>query len=87
LTYHPTNINAIIYKAETLKRIYNALRKTTPAEASQLYTGMESLYVKAIDLGYKEMPEKMYWVWLNAVMYQKEKYTNRKVLPVVKQKN
>jgi hypothetical protein len=84
LKYHPTNINAIIYKAETLKHIYQTVQKTNPNEASRLYADMENLYVKAIDLGYKEMPEKMYREWMQALMNQKEKYTNKKVPSAVK---
>lgn len=84
LKYHLTNINAIIYKAETLKHIYQTLQKTNSTQTSRLYSDMENLYMKAIDLGYKEMPEKMYWVWLNTVMHQKEKYTNKKVPSAVK---
>ncbi len=79
LKYHPNNINAIIYKAETMRKMYFIYQKENPALAAQIYTEMEKLYVQAMDWGYKEMPEKMYREWLMAVSKQKEKYSNKKV--------
>jgi hypothetical protein len=79
LKYHPNNINAIIYKAETLRKMYFIYRKENLALATQIYPEMEKLYVLAMDLGYKEMPEKMYREWLMAVSKHKEKYSNKKV--------
>lgn len=80
LKYHPLNINAIIYKAETLKKIYLIYEKENPALAATVYPDMEKLYVQAMDLGYKEMPEKMYREWLLSVSKQKNKYSNKKLL-------
>jgi len=83
LKYHPNNINAIVYKAEVLKKIYLSCQKENPALASTVYSEMERLYVKALDLGYKEMPEKMYREWMQSVRQQKEKYSNKKVAEAV----
>jgi hypothetical protein len=79
LRYHPNNINAIIYKAEILKKMYLIYKSENPAVASKIYSDMEKLYVSALDLGYKEMPEKMYRQWLIAISAQKAKYSNKKV--------
>ncbi len=79
LKYHPTNINAIIYKAEILKKMYMIYKSENPKLASTVYPDMEKLYVQALDLGYKEMPEKMYNKWLSAISNQKEKYSNKKL--------
>jgi len=79
LKYHPNNINAIIYKAETLKKMYFLYQKDNPSMAITVYADMEKLYVRALDLGYKEMPEKMYREWLSSMAQQKNKYDNKKV--------
>jgi hypothetical protein len=83
LKYHPHNINAIIYKAEVLKKMYLTYQKENSPMASTVYPDMEKLYVKALDLGYKEMPEKMYREWMSSVMKQKDKYSNKKVTEAV----
>lgn len=79
LKYQPLNINAIIYKAETLKKMYLIDKSQNPALAAKIYSDMENLYVHALDLGYKEMPEKMYREWLLSVVKEKEKYNNQQV--------
>ncbi len=79
LKYHPNNINAIIYKAETLKKMYQIYQKVSPALTKIVYLDMEKLYIQAMDLGYKEMPGKMYKEWLRSMATQKKKYSNRKV--------
>lgn len=79
LKYHPVNINAIIYKAEILKKMYLIYQKEDPALADTIYPDMEKLYLQALDLGYKEMPEKMYKEWMLSISKQKNKYTNKKV--------
>lgn len=78
LKYHSNNINAIVYKAEVLKKMYLVYQKERPELAPAIYSDMEKLYLRAIDLGYKEMPEKMYREWLTSVMQQKDKYANKK---------
>jgi hypothetical protein len=76
LKYQPNNINAIIYKAETLKKMYQVYKNKNSILASAIYPEMEKLYFQALDLGYKEMPERMYKEWLLAIRKQKQKYSN-----------
>jgi hypothetical protein len=77
LKYHPNNINAIVYKAEVLKKIYQISKNSGAELAVSLYPSMEALYLKAMDLGYKEMPERMYQEWIQSLSDQKEKYSDR----------
>ena len=65
LKYHPQNINAIILKAETLKKVYeNLLKKGNQTEAQAVFKEMQDLYVRGLNLGYREMPIEMYQAWL-----------------------
>jgi hypothetical protein len=79
LRYFPLNVQAMLLKAKTLQRVYmlNAHPKT--ADAQDLYHQMESLYVKLFDLGYREMPDKMYMEWLQSVVKEREKYANKEL--------
>lgn len=79
LQYHPANVQAMLLKAETLKRIYEVQEKEKSDYAGNTYQEMEQLYIKLFDLGYREMPEKMYMDWLLSVNRQKDKYSNNKV--------
>lgn len=79
LYYNPNNAQAILLKAETLKRIYQRETKEQRPMATDTYTQMEQLYVKLFDLGYREMPEKMYMDWLLSVNKEQAKYENKKV--------
>ena len=80
LRYHPNNINTIIYKAEILKKMYLIYKSENPAVASKIYSDMEKLYVSALDLGYKEMPEKMYQQWLIAISAQKASIQTKRLV-------
>ncbi|MBK7882541.1 MAG: hypothetical protein IPJ81_00885 [Chitinophagaceae bacterium] len=79
LQYHPLNVQAILLKAEVLNRMYEKQLKENDKVASQTYTEMEKLYVQLFELGYREMPEKMYMQWLNSVTQQRSKYGNKKL--------
>jgi len=79
LQYFPLNVQAILLKAETLKRIYQRQELLEKKMAKATYRQMEDLYVKLFDLGYREMPEKMYQNWLRSVNIEKDKYVNKKV--------
>lgn len=77
LKYFPTNITAMLLKAETLKAVFltnkeNELGKKT-------YQEMLDLYVKIYKLGYREMPEEMYIEWMKSLQTQKDKYINKKI--------
>jgi hypothetical protein len=73
LQYHPVNVQAILFKAETLKQVYLRTKSQTT------YKEMESLYSKLVMLGYREMPEKMYMQWLRSAIEQGNKYNNKKI--------
>ncbi len=77
LQYHPVNVQAMLLKAETLKRIYEKQKADKHSEATETYNQMEQLYIKMFDLGYREMPEKMYMQWLRSVTEQRNKYGNK----------
>jgi len=47
---------------------------------------MEDLYVKLFNLGYREMPEKMYMDWLQSVVKERNKYENKLVHEVTQGK-
>jgi hypothetical protein len=79
LKYHPVNPQALLLKAETLKRIYQKQQKENDAETGRTYSDMEKLYVHLYDLGYREMPDKMYKEWLQSLQTQKEKYSNKRI--------
>lgn len=79
MQYHPVNVQAMLLKAETLKRIYEKQKTEKKSEATETYTQMEQLYTKMFDLGYREMPEKMYIQWLRSVTEQRNKYGNKQL--------
>jgi hypothetical protein len=86
LQYHPVNVQAMLLKAETLKRIYEKQKTDKSTEATEIYNQMEQLYIKMFDLGYREMPEKMYMQWLRSVTEQKNKYGNKQLQETLKRK-
>jgi hypothetical protein len=79
LKYHPVNVQAMLLKAETMKRVYEKQKNAQDEAATATYKKMEALYTKLFELGYREMPEKMYLQWLESVVKEKEKYANRKL--------
>ncbi len=79
LKYHPLNVQAILLKAETLKHIYEKKKKEKDNRATTTYNEMESLYARLFELGYREMPDKMYMQWLRSVTQQRSKYGNKKI--------
>jgi uncharacterized Ntn-hydrolase superfamily protein len=78
LKYHPVNVQALLLKAETLKRQYQEKHKLHQ-ENTEDYAVMEQLYIRLYDMGYREMPDKMYREWLLSLKDQKDKYSNKKV--------
>lgn len=79
LKYHPVNVQALLLKAETTKRIYEKQQKENNPKAQSTYAQMEQQYIHLYDLGYREMPEKMYKEWLLSLKNQKDKYSNKSV--------
>jgi len=80
LKFHPNNINAIILKAETLRKNYEIQIQNGNKEKSlQTFNEMQDLFVLGLKLGYREMPREMYLAWLKSVKEQKEKYSNSEI--------
>lgn len=80
LKFHPNNINAIILKAETLRKKYEIQIQCGHKEKSQqIFNEMQDLFVLGLKLGYREMPKEMYLAWLKSVKEQKEKYSNSEI--------
>ena len=77
LKYHPVNAQALLLKAETLKRLYESQKATGNPNIGQTYQDMENLYVKLFNLGYREMPEGMYLKWLKSIETEKSKFQNK----------
>lgn len=88
LKYHPTNVNAMLTKAEAEKYFIQAQMKAKnlkkPQELfadnsiKQMYEDLEQTYVKLHQLGYRRMPEEMYMKWLNSLKTNTA-YQNSKV--------
>lgn len=79
LDHHPVNGQALLLKAETLKHIYEKQKAAKDRQAGNTYGQMETIYARLFDLGYREMPEKMYMQWLMSINEQKKKYTNKNI--------
>jgi hypothetical protein len=79
LQYHPLSVQAILLKAETLKHVYEKQKAAKDNQAETTYSQMEKFYIHLFDLGYREMPEKMYQQWLQSVTQQKGKYGNKQL--------
>ncbi|MBN8856686.1 MAG: hypothetical protein BGO55_06300 [Sphingobacteriales bacterium 50-39] len=86
LQYFPLNVQAMLLKAETLKRVYLWQAKMKDKSSAVTYREMEKLYVELFDLGYREMPEKMYISWLESVIKERDKYSNKQVREVIREK-
>jgi hypothetical protein len=79
LRYFPLNVQAMLLKAETLKRIYEQQEKQHLPDAKTTFDNMQALYIHLLDLGYREMPDKMYQQWLFSIQKEKAKYSNKKL--------
>lgn len=79
LKYHPVNVQAVLLKAETHKRIYIKEKEANSAGQDTAFKAMSELYSRLYQLGYREMPEKMYLQWLQSLMKERGKFANRTV--------
>lgn len=87
LEYHPTNVNAILTKAEAQKHYIHSLMKAKNLKSPEalfsdeniknMYDEMESLYIELHKSGYRRMPEEMYSEWLNLLRSEPDKYINK----------
>ena len=71
-------LGAILLKAETIKRLYLQYPKED-IRSKKYWQQMEILYTQLFNLGYREMPEKMYMQWLRSVTLQRNKYGNKQL--------
>jgi len=87
LEYHPTNVNAMLTKAEAQKHYIHSLMKAknykvperlfTDQSIKDMYTDMESTYIHLHKSGYRQMPEEMYMQWLDLLREEPDKYINK----------
>lgn len=90
LEYYPNFINALIYKAELLKKRFDVYMKLYGAKTytdimhletpNEIYSEMETLYIKIMELGYREMPQEMYNEWYSTLKDNRDKYLNTKIM-------
>lgn len=77
LEYYPNYINALLFKAEIIKRELDMLPENLSGELFQEY---ENLIVKIYKLGYRKMPDRMYINWLLDLKENKATYSNKKII-------
>ncbi len=89
LEYYPHYINGLILRAETTKKILelranekftdlmDAVKKDETIRNE--FLKLQNDYVAIYDLGYREMPEKMYLDWLTSLQREREKYENKDI--------
>jgi hypothetical protein len=89
LEYYPLYVNALILKAETMKKKFEKLMILNKAEypsdlfnvseAKSLFDQMQNLYLYIHQIGYRQMPKDMYVNWLAELKREKEKYANKEI--------
>jgi len=94
LKYHPSNVNAMLTKAEAQKHYIDLQMKKQNAKKvedlfsdtaiAEIYSDMEQTYVLLHQLGYRRMPEKMYLEWIDLLKNEPSKYVNKNVQTVQK---
>ncbi|MBV4357146.1 hypothetical protein [Pinibacter aurantiacus] len=84
LKYHSNNVQALLLKAETGKRMYQKEKFNKINTSSASFKEMEQLYTQIYNIGYREMPDKMYMQWLRSVVEQSEKYSNKQFADVIR---
>ena len=95
LNYHPSNVNAMLTKAEAQKQFIDSKMKekyvNKPDELFEdksikaIYLDMEQTYVQLHQLGYRRMPKEMYLKWMGMLKNESKEYFDKKV--IVKFKN
>lgn len=80
LKYHENNINALLLKAETLKKLYDRCNELHDVTSTlYYYNEMQALYVRGLQLGYREMPPEMYQAWIASAKLGEEKFSNQEI--------
>jgi hypothetical protein len=87
LQYHPTNINAMLTKAEAQKNYIQLLMKSkniknaeelfTDSPIKMMYEEMEETYIRLHRSGYRRMPEEMYLQWMGLLKTEPSKYIDK----------
>jgi hypothetical protein len=80
LKYYPNFINALLVKAETKFQLLDKSENLTKEQFEIEKADLEQLYMKIHNLGYRQMPEKMYLEWLVSLKTESAKYQNTKLL-------
>lgn len=95
LKYYPNYVNALLFRAETLKLKFDKFAKlhehdnnseNTKKDANMIFEEMEAAYVNIHQLGYRTMPKEMYLQWLMELNQEKNKYLNKKIISNFKTK-
>jgi len=88
LEHHPSNVNAMLTKAEAQKHYIHSLMKSQNTEnpkdlfdpsIKEMYMDMESTYVRLHQMGYRRMPEEMYLQWMNLLQNEPTIYINSEI--------
>lgn len=89
LKVYPNYVNARLLKAETKKKMFDALMAKFTAqypadilnmpEAQKLFSEMTNLYAQIHEMGYRKMPEEMYLDWLVSLKEERIKYENKEI--------
>jgi hypothetical protein len=89
LKVYPHYVNALLLKAETKKKMFDALMTKYNAqypadilnipEAQILFSEMTNLYAQIHVMGYRKMPEEMYLEWLVSLKKERTKYENKEI--------
>ena len=74
---YPNFATALILKAEIHKK--QVEKETNPEKAKLLFTDLEKEYGHIHKIGYRFMPEEMYFNWLVSLKTEKDKYENKKL--------
>jgi hypothetical protein len=83
LEHYPNFVNAMLAKTEILKDQYAEMSKneiTVDEKIEEIYKELEQLYVHILNLGYREMPPKMYEEWLHSLKENANKYRNNLII-------
>lgn len=79
LEYHPNNINALLFKAETKMTIWKQDNGALKEQKQKEFEEIQNLYTQIHRLGYRKMPTDMYLDWLVSLKEEKHKYQNQKI--------
>ena len=89
LKVYPHYVNALLLKAETKKKMFDALMTEYNAqypvdilnipEAQKLFSEMTNVYAQIHKMGYRKMPEDMYLDWLVSLKAERTKYENKEI--------